>query len=403
MTRDGLGGGTLRVITALSLAFAFVFAAQAAAEIAPPRTWPELKQAVQERADRNAYPLTGMKAAEVREILSQIDSTDRDQWAAAWSKMGDRHGAQAEKLEKTDRKQAAEAYLMAFRYHAFGGWPVQNSPGKKAAYAKSVAAFRKHAALADPPIEAVQFVFEGKTVRAYLSLPKGARPAPVVLAIGGLDSYKEYWGERVAEFHRAGLGVLCLDMPGTGEAPVKIDVGSERMFSAAIDFLLTRPDVDGKRLAVLGVSWGGYWGAILGFTEKDRLRGSVNWAGPAHAYFQPGWQTKALGTREYLFDLFPARASVYGVDKLDDFLAYGPRMSLEARGFIGKPATRMLLVNGERDSQVPIDDLYLLLRAGTPKEAWVNPQGGHIGRGAGWSDAKIFADVVLPWLGQVLK
>jgi len=380
-----------------------VFAATATAEIAPSRSWPELKEAVQGRADRNAYPMTGMKPADVREILGQINSLDRDEWASAWSKMGDRYRARAEGLEKSDRNAASEAYVMAFRYYAFGGWPTQNSPGKKASFEKSILAFRKHAELSDPAIEYVRIPFDGKEVRAFLALPKGVRPAPVVLAIGGLDSYKEYWGERVDQFLKAGLGVLCLDMPGTGEAPIKIDIGAERMYSAAIDYLLTRNDVDGKRLAALGVSWGGYWGAVLGFTEKDRLRGSVYWAGPVHAYFQPEWQKKALGTREYLFDLFPARASVYGVDKLEDFLAYGPRMSLQARGFVGKPTTRMLLVNGERDTQVPIDDLYLLLRSGTPKEAWVNPQGGHIGRGQGWPDGKIFADIVLPWLVQILK
>jgi len=375
----------------------------AVAQLAPQRTWPELKQAVQERADRNAYPMTGMKPDDVREILAGIDSLDRDQWAAAWSRMGERYRARGAEREKTDRHAATEDYLMAFRYFAFGGWPTQNSPGKKAAFEQSVAAFRKHAEMSDPPIETVRFPHEGKDVRAYLALPKGVRPAPVVLAIGGLDSYKEYWCERAAEFVKLGLGVLCLDMPGTGEAPIKIDVGSERMYSSAIDFLLGRGDVDGTRLAALGVSWGGYWGAILGFTEKDRLRATVDWAGPTHLYFQPEWQKKALGTREYLFDLFAARASVYGAKDIDEFLAYGPRMSLQARGFIGKPSTRMLLINGEGDSQVPIDDLYILLRAGTPKEAWVNPQGGHVGRGPGWPDGRILTDVALPWLAQVLQ
>ena len=126
-------------------------------------------------------------------------------------------------------------------------------------------------------------------------------------------------------------------------------------------------------------------------------------AGPAHAYFQPEWQKKALGTREYLFDLFAARASVYGVKEIDEFLAYGPRMSLQANGFLGKPSARMLLINGEGDTQVPIDDLYILLRSGTPKEAWVNPQGGHVGRGPGWPDGRILSDVAMPWLAQVLK
>jgi len=388
------------VVAALLAAFAIHGAAQA--QLAPQRTWPELKDAVQERANRNAYPLTGMKANDVREILSHIDSLDRDEWAAAWSRMGEHYQTRAAEEEKTDAKAATQDYLMAFRYFAFGGWPTQNSPGKKVAFEKSVSAFRKYAERSDPPIEYVRFPHDGNEVRAYLALPKGVRPAPVVLAIGGLDSYKEYWCERATEFLRVGLGVLCLDMPGTGEAPIKIDVGAEKMYSSAIDYLLTRPDVDGKRLAAIGVSWGGYWGAILGFTEKDRLKATVDWAGPVHSYFQPEWQKKALGTREYLFDLFAARASVYRVSDIDQFLAYGPRMSLQARGFIGKPSTRMLLINGEGDTQVPIDDLYILLRSGSPKEAWVNPQGGHIGRGPGWPDGKIFTDVALPWLVQVL-
>jgi dienelactone hydrolase len=47
-------------------------------------------------------------------------------------------------------------------------------------------------------------------------------------------------------------------------------VPAEKIFSAAIDYLLTRKDVDGKRLAVLGVSWGGYWSVWLLKTPKGR-------------------------------------------------------------------------------------------------------------------------------------
>src|SRR5258708_25980790 len=94
-------------------------------------------------------------------------------------------------------------------------------------------------------------------------------------------------------------------MPGTGEAPIKIDVGAEKMYSAAIDYLLTRKDVDGKRLAAMGVSWGGYWGAILGFTEKERLRGTVVLGGPVHSYFQRDRQAEARGPPGYLFHPLP--------------------------------------------------------------------------------------------------
>ena len=41
-------------------------------------------------------------------------------------------------------------------------------------------------------------------------------------------------------------------------------------------------------------------------------------------------------------------------------------MSLKNGGMIGKPSAPTLLVNGERDSQVPIDDLYIVVRNGTP-------------------------------------
>jgi fermentation-respiration switch protein FrsA (DUF1100 family) len=130
----------------------------------------------------------------------------------------------------------------------------------------------------------------------------------------------------------------------------------------------------------------------------------VNWAGPVHSYFLPDWQLKALGTREYLFDLFAARAAVYGTETLEQFLAYGPRMSLKDTGALDKPTAPQLLVNGEKDTQVPIEDLYIVLRTGTTaKEAWVNPTGGHIGRNRELSDAQIFEGVITPWFARRLR
>jgi hypothetical protein len=63
----------------------------------------------------------------------------------------------------------------------------------------------------------------------------------------------------------------------------------------------------------------------------------------------------------------------------------------------------MLLVNGVKDTQVPIDDLFLLLRTGTPKDAWVNPDGNHTGHSADWPDYKIANTVIIPWLERLLK
>ena len=391
-------------LAAVFLCFSLA-AAGAFAQVAPTRTWPELKEAVQDRVNRNAYPLSGYDATEVREVLSRIQSLDRDEWARSWMQQGDKHLAQAQSAESAgDRAKAREAYLAAWRYYGFGAWPTQNSEGKREAHRRATAAFRAYAAIAEQAIEVLRVPFEGKEITAYLQLPSGPRPAPVVMSVGGLDSYKEYVVEQYGPgYLAAGLGYLAIDMPGTGEAPIKIDVGAERLFSRLLDALVARKDVDAKRIGFMGVSWGGHWAARVGYLEKERLRGTVAWAGPVDLYFSREWQSKALGTREYLFDLFAARAGVYGVSTLEDFYAYGPRMSLKNGDWLSRPSAPMLLINGEKDSQVPIEDLYLVLRSGSPKEAWVNPQGGHIGRGAGWSDARIFKEVVVPWLAAKLN
>ncbi len=386
---------------------AFLFAAAALvightaalAEIAPPRTLDELKAETQARADRHAYPLAGLKPADVREALSKISSLDRDEWAAAWSSVAAKYEASAKAAESAGRiSEAQENYLQAWRLYSFGRWPTTNSPGKQKAYEKALEVFGAYARHLDPAPETVRIPFEGRDIVGVLRLPKDARPVPLVLTISALDSRKEDNVERSEAFIRRGIATFAFDMPGTGQAPVKGDVDSERVFSRALDYVATRPEIDSRRVVVQGGSWSGYWAAKLGILERARLKAVVVQGGPIHNYFQPEWQNKALGTREYLFDLFPARASVYGVNSLEEFLAYGPRMSLKSQGLIGKPSAPMLLVNGDKDTQVPIADLDLMLHSGTPKDAWVNPDGGHMGRSSDWPDEKIFERIVLPWI-----
>ena len=376
----------------------------ASAQIAPPRTWPELKQAVQERTDSQRYPMTGFDSKEVAEILDRIQSLDRDEWARSWVKNGDLHMKQAQSLAASSPALAREAYMSAWRYYGFGAWPTQNTAEKKRAHALATSAFRAYANLASPAMEVVRIPFEGKEIIGYLQRPLGVDKPPLVITIGGLDSYKEFVVDQYgASYLKSKLAYLALDMPGTGESPVKIAPGVERLFSRVIDALQNRTDIDPERIGFQGGSWGGHWSVRMAYAEPVRLKAVVNWAGPVHTYFQREWQLKALGTREYLFDLFPARAAVYGVDTLEDFLAYGPKMSMKDSGALGKPSAPMLLVNGEKDTQVPIDDLYILLKQGAPKESWVNPEGGHIGRGKDWSDARIQNEVMVPWLARKLS
>jgi hypothetical protein len=380
----------------------FMDSAALDARIAPPRTWPELAAEVQARADRQVYPLTGMPAADVRSILAAIKSLDRDEWGREWARMGERYAERARAAEKSDPKRAGEDYIMAWRFFGFGAWPTQSAPAKQAAFTKSLEAFAHFGRLQTPPIETVRIPFEGSEIVFYLQLPAGIRPAPVILTLGGLDSYKEYTAERYGPVYMAnGCGFAALDAPGTCQAPLRAISGAERIYSRVIDHLLARKDVDPNRIALQGVSFGGFWANATAYAESRRLRAVVNWAGPIHSMFQTDWLLRAVGSREYLFDIAPALFRAFGVDNLDALLAQGPGLSLKARGLLDKPAPPMLLVNGEKDSLVAIDDLYLVLRNGpTPKYAWVNPIGIHLARSADWNDERIMREIIMPWLAQ---
>jgi pimeloyl-ACP methyl ester carboxylesterase len=175
------------------------------------------------------------------------------------------------------------------------------------------------------------------------------------------------------------------------------------MYSAVLDWIATRPDIDAKRVVVRGQSWGGYWAARVGYQEAARLRGVVDQGGPADAYFTADWQIPSLKTREYLFDFVQSRLYVWGQATVAEGLAFLPTMSLRRDDLLDRPTPPMLVLDGVNDTQTPIGDLLLVLTHGTPKDAWVNPAGGHMGRGPGLDDAKIFRRVILPWISRALS
>jgi esterase FrsA len=76
---------------------------------------------------------------------------------------------------------------------------------------------------------------------------------------------------------------------------------------------------------------------------------------------------------------------------------------LQVRGFIGKPGAPTLLLKGENHTQVPIDDLDLLLKSGTAKGAWVNPQGGRTGRAEVWPQPQIISRVEVSWIVRTIN
>jgi esterase FrsA len=372
------------------------------------RTIDEIKTEAIHRAEVGQYPLIGLDPGDVKEAFNSIHTRDKDEWAAGFMGVADRYMNEAKSLEKNDPTKANADYIRAWRLYSFGRWPIPASAGKQRSYEKAIEAFLAHARFWDPPLEIVRIPFEGKEIIGYLRLPKNAKgPVPLVLAVNGLDSRKEDLSESFSAILPFGIGFLAVDGPGTGQNPIKVSENAERMLSRVLDYIATRPEIDKNRVAMHGVSWGAYWATKMAIVERARLRGASAQSPPTDRFFQKEFlMNDLIGNREYLFDQVPALMAIFdNVKTIDEMAEVLPKMSLVKQGLLGKPMSPMLILAGVRDTQVPIDDIYLLLSKGdVPKTAWVNPEGGHLGRQVGvWPDPRIFKEVIIPWLVRTLE
>jgi hypothetical protein len=225
-----------------------------------------------------------------------------------------------------------------------------------------------------------------------LRKPKGVPQPPVVAIWGGIDAFKE---ERPTDpYLKAGIAPLCIDMPGVADAPLVGSEDGERLWDAVFDYIASRPDLDGGRVAIHGGSTGGYWATKVAHTHHKRLRAAVNQGGPTHVAFQKDWIVKAQ-RGEYPFELAETLACAFGRSTAEEWIDYAPKLSLLDHGILDGPCAPLLCVNGVHDTVFPIADMYLLLEHGNPKSARFYP-GGHMGGGNSQA-------VIIQWLKQKLS
>ncbi len=372
------------------------------------RTLDEVKAEFMRRAGK-LNPFEDIKREDAETVMAALKNLDKDHWADEWSKIGHGYEAKGDSAAKAGAsgQDLAEIYMHAFDACRVGRYPSPTSPGKLKAYRDSVRMFRKAAAHFDPPLEIVEIPFEGQKLVGYLQKPPGVAKPPVVLHWGGVDGWKEDRLKIAKAAMDEGIASLTIDMPGSGENPVLYrDPSAERTYLAWLDYLPTRSDVDGKRVAVWGGSFGAYWAARLAFTAKDRIKGAVFHGGNIHYGFQREWLVPAFttGGATYLFgaqSLLDARGRAMGVNTIEEFLEAAPALSLKTMGLLDKPSAPLLGVNGKLDDQAPIADVYLLMEHGTPKSARVYPEGHHMGRTPGQHPDEI-ARTIVAWVKEQL-
>ncbi|HEY3304857.1 MAG TPA: alpha/beta fold hydrolase [Candidatus Binatia bacterium] len=371
------------------------------------RTLEEVKTEVLRRAGK-VNPFERTKKEDVEEVLDRLNSLDPDLWGKEWGRIGARYEARAAEQEKKGQsKDAGDLYYLAYEYYRIGRYPVPSGPEKMNCYRGALRNFHKAGRYLDPPIERIEIPFEGKKVVGYLQIPRGLNRPPVVMHWGGVDGWKEDSRGQSEALHRLGLATFVIDMPGAGENPLLgQEPRAERTFSAAMDYLESRADIDGRRIAVMGRSFGGYWAAKLAYVEAKRLKGAVNWGAGVHLTFQPEWLRPALTERasQYLMgpaSLLDSRSYIFRAKTLEEVLEIAPRLSLKTQGLLDQPSAPLLFVNGKHDDQHPVEDIYLAMEHGDPKEARIFADGGHMGRVPGQRNDEALA-VATQWLQRRL-
>ena len=186
------------------------------------RTLDKVREDALARVGKRA-PFEAALRGDVEEAYRAMKSLDGYHWSEQCSKIGARYEGHAAELER-DGARAAEihdAYFKAFNYYRIGRYPVPSSPGKMACYRSARLVYLKAARYFDPPLEVVEIPFEGSKIVGYLQIPPCAAPPPLVIHWGGVDGWKEDRLRNSRILHRAGLATFAMDIPGTGENPLR--------------------------------------------------------------------------------------------------------------------------------------------------------------------------------------
>jgi pimeloyl-ACP methyl ester carboxylesterase len=235
---------------------------------------PKVASAISHWAPR--FVSNGVLLADFEEVTAGLERWQ--DWCAAWSKRAAMHEALGrESLSQEFRLTAGEHLVRAAIYYHFAKFVfVQDPKQMREAHMKAVACYREALPFLRPPGEYVEIPFEGKKLKGVLR-GKG----PVLVMAPGLDSTKEEIHAYEEPFLARGIAVLAIDGPGQGEAEYEIPICGdyERAAAAVVDWIQKREDLDQERIAIWGVSLGGYYAPRAAAYEK-RFKACIALSGP---------------------------------------------------------------------------------------------------------------------------
>ncbi len=211
------------------------------------------------------------EAGEVMATSAAIKDGDFDSWCEAWTATATRVEEEAASAQTAGHRETAFArHLRASSYwFAVAFYVLGTKDGTAEDYhrlwRRHRDCFERAAALASPAWERVAIPYEDTEMEGWLfrGRPAGER-APLLLLNNGSDgTVTDMWVMGAAPAIARGYNCLTFDGPGQGQALHEQDLyfraDWEKVVTPVVDWALARPDVDPDRIALMGVSQGGYW------------------------------------------------------------------------------------------------------------------------------------------------
>jgi pimeloyl-ACP methyl ester carboxylesterase len=209
----------------------------------------------------------GGTPGEIFAARAQIPNDDPDAWPPAFSAMGSRVAEFAWGRSGGHHVSAREAFLRASMYFRAAEYFTDPFSARYVPLGlQSREAFVEAAKLMLDRIEPIDIPFEGKALPGYFMVPiSGAENGKTVVILTGFDGTGEelYFQAAAAALQRR-FNVLVAEGPGQvgcmrfhPELTFRPDY--ERPIAAMLDAALARREVSADRLALYGISFGGYF------------------------------------------------------------------------------------------------------------------------------------------------
>jgi len=208
--------------------------------------------------------------ADIGECLataSRIKEGNFESWYSEWKKTADHfRSAGDESLAAGHPVTAREAYYRAATYYRTAEFFLHGNPSDPRiveTWGKSREAFRDAIALDTVPYEIVAIPYENTTLPGYFyKADDSGKTRPLLIIQTGFDGCQEELHPYAMEGIRRGYNVLTFEGPGQGEVirirhiPFRPDW--EEVITPVVDYAVSRTDVDNDRIALWGISLGGY-------------------------------------------------------------------------------------------------------------------------------------------------